>query len=201
MTEQKCRNLLRTDCSVAAPTDSVADGVRLLLKGSDRRVYVTDNQQQLLGIVPDYELLKCVLGGRPGEPLESLLSRHIDIAFASTAIRDIAPLFREARHSELPIVDDDRHAFLGVVVRNDVLRAVSGEQFARKTPEEAVETQPAQQLEIADAPREVKWLKLRFSRLRIDPADTSEMKDERPHLSATVTRDVDSATTSRFPCE
>jgi CBS domain-containing protein len=84
-------------------------------------LYVVDKSGRLLGVLPDYELLKTQLSGEArGARVEQLMSRSVPVFGVDVDAAEVAKLFRDNQCSRMPVVKSGR--LVGVVTRSDVLR-------------------------------------------------------------------------------
>ena len=98
-----------------------------LWAGYADEIYVTDEQGRLLGSLPDYELLKAVVNGTSGQSRAgALMSRSLATITQDCCIEQIAPLFRDGRCRQLPVVDGGR--LVGSLSRRSVLGYLAGLQ-------------------------------------------------------------------------
>lgn len=115
-----------------APEDSATFALERLLEEGATEVYVVGDDQRLLGIVPDYELLKARLNGTWTElTVEQVMSRRMLCFTADTTVAEALRSFREGQHSRAAIVDDGR--LCGQVTRTDLLRAYCEQNSEPKT--------------------------------------------------------------------
>ena len=102
---------------------------RLLAEGTTE-LYVTDSMGHLLGVVPDYELLKVQLSQTAGQGLiSSLMSRSMLTTEPQCAVSSLAPAFRESFCRKAAVVKNG--LLLGQIDRRDVLRAMRGPSAKR----------------------------------------------------------------------
>lgn len=87
-------------------------------------LYVVDKSGRLLGVLPDYELLKTHLSGEArGARVEQLMSRSIQVFSINSDAAEAARLFRDNQCSRMPVVKSGR--LVGIVTRTDVLRVMA----------------------------------------------------------------------------
>lgn len=105
-----------------APDDSAATALEKLLEADATEVYVIDDERRLVGIVPDYELLKAHLNGGWTElTVDQMMSHRVLCFTAQTTVAEAAKSFREGQHSRAAILDHGR--LCGQITRTDLLRA------------------------------------------------------------------------------
>lgn len=103
------------------PDADLAAAVELLVARNAMELYVVDAEQQVLGIVPDYELLKARLNGSAAElRIRQVLSPRVLCFSLETDVADVLRIFREGQHSRAALVDGNR--LVGQVTRTMLLR-------------------------------------------------------------------------------
>jgi len=108
---------VRPECT----TDKALD---LFFEYETTELYVTDKSGRLLGVLPDYELLKTELSGEArGTCVEQLMSRNVPVFKADADAAEAARLFRDNRFSRFPVVKAGR--LVGIVTRADVMRIMA----------------------------------------------------------------------------
>lgn len=100
---------------------SIDQAVELVTVSGVDEVYVLDGDDRLVGVVPDYELLKAKLLRVPGEqPVETLMSRSLLLLHPEMDVLEAAVLFRDRRCSHIAIVEEGR--LMGQLGRRDILK-------------------------------------------------------------------------------
>lgn len=119
------RTLADVDCApvvTVAAEAPLAAALDVLLAARAAEVYVVDADRRLLGIVPDYELLKARLNGTwTDQTVEQVMSRQVLSFTADTPVDAVLKAFREGQHSRAAITDHGR--LIGQITRTDLLRA------------------------------------------------------------------------------
>jgi acetoin utilization protein AcuB len=123
---------LCTDPPAAIRPDARLDAaLELLVARETTELYVVDDDGRLLGVVPDYELLKVRLSGDWAELAVGQLASPALLCFAAqTPFGEALRAFREGRHSRAAVVDGGR--LIGQVTRTSLLRYIRDEH--RPTP-------------------------------------------------------------------
>ena len=117
------RDLMDDPATIGADA-TIDQATAALLERDTGEVFVTDPEHHLLGVVPDYALLKARLNGmRPETTIERIMSRSLATARPDQSIDDLATAFREGRYWQLPVVE--RGCLLGCVSRREVLRLLT----------------------------------------------------------------------------
>ncbi|MBT4868151.1 MAG: CBS domain-containing protein [Planctomycetaceae bacterium] len=99
---------------------NIGDAVKLLLSDCAPQLDVVDAQGQLLGSVPDYELLKAQMAGEGHHSVTRVMSGSASRIDAEATADFAAGVFRDARYCRLPVVQDGR--VIGQIDRRDVMR-------------------------------------------------------------------------------
>ena len=85
---------------------------------------MTDKQGRLLGVLPDYEILKTQLSGEAHDAtVEQLMSRGVPVFQPESDAAEVARLFRDARFASVPVVRAGR--LVGVISRADIVRLMA----------------------------------------------------------------------------
>jgi CBS domain-containing protein len=109
---------------VVSPDCSADAALEILSRHEATELYVADKQGRLLGVVPDFELLKAELSGEASDATaEQLMSRSIPVFSPQSDAAEVARLFRDGRFCQFPVVAGGR--LVGVVTRNDVVRLMA----------------------------------------------------------------------------
>lgn len=109
---------------MAAPTCSADKAVEILSRHDATELYVVDKSGRLLGVVPDFELLKAELSGEAADAtVETLMSRNIPVFTPASDAAEVARLFRDGRYRQFPVVDRGR--LVGTVTRGDIVRLMA----------------------------------------------------------------------------
>jgi CBS-domain-containing membrane protein len=118
------RAALCTDVVTIGPDASLSAAESLLIERRTPELYVVSPCGLLLGVLPDYELLKLrLLGERPGtECVADVMAVRLETATLDTPLGDVACRLRINVHSRIPVIDDGR--LVGYVSRRDVLAAL-----------------------------------------------------------------------------
>ena len=116
---------LMTQRPVIVALDCSADAaLEILSRHEASELYVTDKVGRLLGVVPDFELLKVELSGDACDAtVEQLMSRSVPVFSPDSDAAEVARLFRDGRYSRLPVVSGGR--LVGVITRGDVVRLMA----------------------------------------------------------------------------
>ena len=97
--------------------------LQIMVEAEAEDLAVVDPDDQFLGIISDYELLKADLTNTlEGEMVSQFMQRQPQRLAPEQPLIDACKLFREARISRVPVVRDGR--LLGVIRRQDVMRAI-----------------------------------------------------------------------------
>lgn len=134
-------------------TATIDEALQILLREEVGEIYVTDDSSQLLGVVPDYELLKAKLTDIPGNrSVGTLMSANLASVSPNMYVAEVMPLFRDGRCQQLAVVDEGR--LVGQISRRDILRLVATlEQLDSKPESVQEETHSAAPVEPLRGPR------------------------------------------------
>lgn len=116
---------------VTIAPDATLDAAFLALLATDAtELYVVDDQGQLAGIVPDYELLKARLAGDDcGATVARFMSSHVLCYTAETPIAAAVADFRNGFHTRAAVLENGR--LIGQITRSGVLRAICTPKSSR----------------------------------------------------------------------
>jgi CBS domain-containing protein len=116
---------LMTQCPVTVSPELSADGaVQILSRHEASELYVIDPEGRLLGVVPDYELLKAELSGEAIDAnVGQLMSRNVPVFTPKSDAAEVARLFRDGRYGRFPVVSAGK--LVGVITRGDVVRLMA----------------------------------------------------------------------------
>jgi CBS domain-containing protein len=109
---------------VVAPECSADRALEILSQHEASELYVTDKAGRLLGVLPDYELLKAELSGEASDAnVEQLMSRGVPVFKPETDAAEVARLFRDGRFVQFPVVSGG--VLVGIITRGDVIRLMA----------------------------------------------------------------------------
>jgi CBS domain-containing protein len=114
-------------------TTKLSDAWRAFSEHKFRHFAVTDNQQQIVGILSDRDVLlatSAFANNKTRDPaniqVQSVMSQRVLSAQATTSIRHLAKAFYQHRIGALPIVNHENEV-IGMVTRGDILKALINE--------------------------------------------------------------------------
>ena len=118
------RDLMNQKPATISINASIDDAVVAMFNQGVSELYVVDVDDQLVGIVPDYELLKLYLNGlAKDQSLVSIASSNITTIQPGYSIMQVSPLFRNSYLDRLAVVENGR--LIGVLKRLDVIWLLS----------------------------------------------------------------------------
>lgn len=126
---------LMSACSATVHEDAtLQEALCRCLKQAASDVYVTDAFEKLIGVVPDYELLKARLAGISDDTLVAkFMSTSVPTTTPEIAVSEIIPRFRDCRHRWIAVVESGK--LVGQIGRIDVLRlVVAGDESEAAIP-------------------------------------------------------------------
>lgn len=138
--EIKVRDLMNKQPPAIDSGASVDEAVVALMDHKVPDLYVTNSQGKLMGVIPEYELLKLFLNGNnKGTHVSDVMSGNLTTIRASYGIMQVAPLFRNSYLQRLAVVDEG--ILIGELHRRDVIwllatvdRILGGEQMMEVAP-------------------------------------------------------------------
>jgi len=124
---------IMTSPVISIQTDaSVPDVIDLLERGNFRHIPVLSSDQQLVGMISDRDIIRCVCGSgsvcihcSPNKQdilVQTIMKAPVLTTAIDTDARHIARLFVEQKIGAIPIMDGQSLA--GIISRSDILRAV-----------------------------------------------------------------------------
>lgn len=127
------RDLMQCDPATIGAGATIDEALGVLLERDTGEVFVTDSDRRLLGVVPEYELLKARLSGMASETgIEKVMSRSLLTVPPEQKLEDLAASFRECRNWQLAVVE--RGCLLGCVGRRDLLRLLTDRSVGPARP-------------------------------------------------------------------
>lgn len=114
---------LRSAVTVLADA-AISQAEQLLIEKNASEVYVVDVQERLLGVVPDYEILKHrLIDGDEADAIASLMSPVKVWLLPTASLESGAILLREHVHASVPVIDNGR--LIGQLCRVNLLRILA----------------------------------------------------------------------------
>ncbi len=112
---------MTTEFLAVKPTTTAAEVIQLLRDRAHDRpfrgyIYVTDDDRQLVGVVPLYEL---VVVEEPSTPVSEFMSHDVIRVVGSDDQIDVAAIFRQRHFMAVPVVDLEGR-LMGVVTADDM---------------------------------------------------------------------------------
>jgi len=128
----KAAQLMTVPVTYILSTASVSEALELLSSGTFRHFPVLSPEHQLIGMVSDRDIVRCMCGSgsicvhcaedKQEILVESMMKGNVLSASVETDARHIARLFVERRIGAMPITENDQ--LVGMITRSDILRAV-----------------------------------------------------------------------------
>ncbi len=115
-------DLMSREVGRISRTSTIRDALQLLVARGFEELYVTDADMRLVGVVPDYELLKYRLADTrdDGLPIENLMTRRLLVVAPITPLSVALRYLRQSCHRRLAVVEQMQ--VVGQISRGDVLR-------------------------------------------------------------------------------
>lgn len=118
--EIKVRDLMNKQPPTIDSGANIDEAVVALMNFKVPDLYVTNSQGNLVGVVPEYELLKLFLNGNnKNVVISQFMSGNLTTIRASYGIMQVAPLFRNSYLQRLAVVEDGK--LIGELHRRDVI--------------------------------------------------------------------------------
>lgn len=106
------------------PEESLDAALARLLQSAATELFVIAADDRLLGIVPDYELLKAKLSGSWSELTVAQVMSHRLLCFTpETTVAAVLRAFREGQHSRAAVVESGR--LVGQITRTVLLQTLA----------------------------------------------------------------------------
>lgn len=139
---------LMTTAVTISPQATLTAALKLLISSKAQELYVVGPRKKLLGILPDYELLKAQLAETdPDAKVERWMVTNVQTLLPTTDLAIATNLFRAGNCSRAAVVEKGQ--FVGVVSRFEILRLclilrVDAPHTAASTVEVETHVEPAQ---------------------------------------------------------
>lgn len=140
----RCRDIMATDLLTVQFGTSLAEAWQLMHERRVKALPVTDKARRIVGIVTVADFMKHAdftsiegLGARLRNLLRSsglthsdkpevvgqIMTREVRIASADRFIAELLPLFCDAGHHHIPVLDEERRV-VGIITQSDLVRAL-----------------------------------------------------------------------------
>ena len=118
--EIKVRDLMNKQPATIGSQATIDEAVVALMNFKVPDLYVTNSHGTLVGVVPEYELLKLFLNGNAkATAVSNVMSGNLTTIRANYGIMQVAPLFRNSYLQRLAVVEDGK--LIGELHRRDVI--------------------------------------------------------------------------------
>lgn len=122
---------LRTPVT-ALPEIPICQAEQQVISGNVREIYIVDEQDRLLGQVPEVEFLNYRLLGGDGMGRIASLMGTVDLTLSAQATLEEAVIaFKDPRYSSLAVLQGER--LIGILFRADLLRLLIEQGTVRET--------------------------------------------------------------------
>ncbi|QDU79265.1 CBS domain protein [Polystyrenella longa] len=114
-------DLMNSDVERLQENQCLMDAARLFLSEELSQIYIISEEQEFLGLLTDYALIKARLSGLGwDEQIARLISRSVTTIAATADISTVIPLFREGHGNVVPVLHEG--FLVGELKRNAVLQ-------------------------------------------------------------------------------
>lgn len=146
------RAALCTDVVTIGPDAPLSAAEALLVAQPTPELYVVSPGGLLLGVLPDYEVLKLRLLGVPADALRvaDVMAAHLEAATPDTPLGEVACRLRANVHARMPVTDEGR--LVGYVSRQELLAVLLRIDAGAAPPAPATEPETAPQRSMPRAP-------------------------------------------------
>ncbi|REJ81061.1 MAG: CBS domain-containing protein [Planctomycetota bacterium] len=136
------RDAMSADALTMSAEQPLHKAIERLAADGECDVYIVNEEGALLGIVPDYELLKArLLDASPTQPLAAFMTPAACVAEAETPLCEVAVRLRSCLQRQMPVVENGR--LIGRITRTGLLRFLAQQQVSLGT-EDAFDPPPRQ---------------------------------------------------------
>ncbi|WP_226004153.1 CBS domain-containing protein [Natrinema salinisoli] len=121
--------VMSTSLHTVAPDTLVETAGQVMLDNEIGSVVVTDDDNQLQGILTTTDFVRIVAEQKPKDqtPVSKYMSADVVTASAQDSIRDVADLMVERGFHHVPVVDEDE-GVIGMVTTSDLASYLSNEE-------------------------------------------------------------------------
>lgn len=128
------QEILCTDILKITSNITLEFAVSLALSRKIDDLYVVDDDQHLLGIVPGFTLIKSLIQSENHHTIvEQIMSRYVMTCESTLPIAEIAPLFREACNERIAVIQQGK--LIGQLRRCDVMQWLARQAYQSETTE------------------------------------------------------------------
>ena len=114
------RDLMSSEPAAVRWGASIEAAMTHLLDCDASELYVVDDERRLLGVVPDFALLKArLMDIAVCDPVERIMTSGVSTIAPTALAEEVAPRFREGRCRQMAVTDAGR--LVGQIARRDVL--------------------------------------------------------------------------------
>ena len=119
----RVRDLMTVNPVSVLTGTSLQEAATQMILAESSEIYITDHQMRLLGVVPDYQILKHKLMYQNLEaPIDSIMHVQIDAISPENDALELTHLFRDRRNSCMPVTENGR--LVGKLSCRDLFRII-----------------------------------------------------------------------------
>lgn len=134
----RVRDLMTVNPTSVLMGTSLQDAAEQMILAESSEIYVTDLQMRLVGVVPDYEILKHKLMHQHLEaPIDSIMNVQIDALSPKDDAIQLASLFRDRRNSCMAVTENGQ--LVGKLSCRDLFRVIMALDSIEMTEEQTSE--------------------------------------------------------------
>lgn len=138
----RVRDLMTVNPVSVLTGTSLRDASKQMILAESSEIYITDHQMKLLGVVPDYQILKHKLMYENMEAsIDSIMHVQIDALSPDNDALQLIHLFRDRRNSCMAVTENGR--LVGKLSCRDLFRTIMALESIEVNEESAADLEPS----------------------------------------------------------
>lgn len=113
-------DIMTSNVITVSPTDSVKKVIQVLIEKKVSGVPVVDDQNNVLGVVTEYDLILGIATVGSGRDIRQIMKKIFTSISPKTDVEEITDMILTKRFKSFPVIDDDGK-LVGVVSRRDIM--------------------------------------------------------------------------------